>query len=364
MQSLVDKILKLAIDIQQIPAPTFDERKRADFLQKLYLAEGLDKVKIDEVGNLYGRIQGDSDAAPLVICAHLDTVFPAETDLRITRDPDRVTGPGIGDNSLGVAGMLGLLWLLRDQKESPSGDIWLVATVGEEGLGDLYGMRKVVDRFEDRPIAYLALEGMALGYIYHSALGVRRYRISAKTQGGHSWGHYGRPSAIHTLAKLIDQLTAIRLPRKPRTTLNVGVFSGGTSINTIAADASFELDLRSEAPEALTELIEIVQKLVSSANKPKVKVVAEQIGNRPAGGIPASHPLVALAEKSLMHVGMEPMLTTGSTDANIPLSRGYPTICLGITTGEGAHTVNEFIDTRHIENGMHQLLYLVQHLWD
>ena len=364
MQSLVDKILKLAIDIQQIPAPTFDERKRADFLQKLYLAEGLDKVKIDEVGNLYGRIQGDSDAAPLVICAHLDTVFPAETDLRIARDPDRVTGPGIGDNSLGVAGMLGLLWLLRDQKESPRGDIWLVATVGEEGLGDLYGMRKVVDRFEDRPIAYLALEGMALGYIYHRALGVLRYRISAKTQGGHSWGHYGRPSAIHTLAKLIDQLTAIRLPRKPRTTLNVGVFSGGTSINTIAADASFELDLRSEAPDALTELIEIVQKLVSSANKPKVKIVAEQIGNRPAGGIPASHPLVALAEKSLMHVGMEPMLTTGSTDANIPLSRGYPTICLGITTGEGAHTVNEFIDTRHIENGMHQLLYLVQHLWD
>jgi len=364
MQSLVDKILKLAIDIQQIPAPTFDERKRAEFLQTLYITEGLDKVEIDDVGNLYGRIQGDSDAAPLVICAHLDTVFPAETDLRIARDPDRVTGPGIGDNSLGVAGMLGLLWLLRDQKESPSGDIWLVATVGEEGLGDLYGMRKVVDRFEDRPIAYLALEGMALGYIYHSALGVRRYRISAKTQGGHSWGHYGRPSAIHTLAKLIDQLTAIRLPRKPRTTLNVGVFSGGTSINTIAADASFELDLRSEAPEALTELIEIVQKLVSSANKPKVKVVAEQIGNRPAGGIPASHPLVALAEKSLMHVGMEPMLTTGSTDANIPLSRGYPTICLGITTGEGAHTVNEFIDTRHIENGMHQLLYLVQHLWD
>ncbi len=364
MQNLIENTIQLAIDIQQVPAPTFAEAARANFLREIYLKEGLADVEIDKVGNLYGRIKGlDADAAPLVICAHLDTVFPAETDLRVTRDPRRVAAPGIGDNSMGIAGMIGLLWLLRDQKKSPRGDIWLVATVGEEGLGDLYGMREVVNRFEGTPAAYLALEGMALGHIYHRALGVRRYRITAQTQGGHSWGHYGRPSAIHHLAKLIDQLTSLKLPRRPRTTMNIGTFAGGTSINTIAAEAGFELDLRSESPETLAELVETVQALVHAATKPNITVVAQQIGDRPAGGIPVSHPLVALAEQSLLHVGIEPILTIGSTDANIPLSRGYPTVCLGVTTGEGAHTVREFIDTTYVEDGLRQLLYFVENLW-
>ena len=363
MQALVDKIIELAVEIQQIPAPTFAEAKRAAFVHELYLGEELDDVETDAVGNVYGRIKGNGDAAPLIICAHLDTVFPAETDLRIARDPHLLRGPGIGDNSLGVAGMIGLLWLIRAEKLTLPGDIWLVATVGEEGIGDLNGMRAVVDRFENSPAAYLVIEGMALGYIYHRAIGVRRYKVSAETEGGHSWGHYGRPSAIHELATLIDKLTAIRLPRKPRTTLNVGVFSGGFSVNTIAGEASFELDLRSESQEKLTELVESAQKLIASANKPNLTVVAEQIGDRPAGRIPASHPLVALAEQSLMYVGIDPILTPGSTDANIPLSRGYPTVCLGITTGEGAHTLKEFVDVRHIEDGMWQLLYFVKNLW-
>lgn len=364
MQSLSDKILALAIDIQQIAAPTFAEAKRAQFLRDLYLAEGLADVEIDSVGNLYGCLKGDRDAAPLVICAHLDTVFPAETDLRLTRDPNVLAGPGIGDNALGVAGLLGLLWLLRDQKRTLPGDIWLVATVGEEGLGDLNGMSAVVERFASMPSAYLALEGMALGHIYHRALGVRRYRVSAYTQGGHSWGHFGRPSAVHTLANLIARLGALPLPENPRTTLNVGVFSGGTSVNTIAAQASFELDLRSESPRALTALVETVQMLVASATKPNITVVAEQIGERPAGGIPASHPLVRLAEQALIHAGVEPILTIGSTDVNIPLSYGYPAICLGVTTGEGAHTVGEFIHAAYVEDGMRQLLYFVENLWE
>ncbi len=363
MADLIRNILDLAIDIQQIPAPTFAEARRAQFLLDLYLEEGLADVEIDSVGNLYGCLKGDGDAAPLVICAHLDTVFPADTDLRLTRDPKVLAGPGIGDNSLGVAGMLGLLWLLRAQKKTMPGDIWLVATTGEEGLGDLCGMRAVVERFADAPIAYLALEGMALGHIYHRALGVRRYRISAQTEGGHSWGHFGRPSAVHELALLVSQLTNISLPEKPRTTMNVGIFSGGTSINTIAAQASLELDLRSESPKALAELVEAVQILVSSANKPNVKIVAEQIGDRPSGGIPASHPLVALAEQALISVGIEPILTIGSTDANIPLSRGYPTVCLGITTGGGAHTLREFVHDAYVQDGMQQLLYFVENLW-
>ncbi len=364
MDSFIHNILNLAIDIQQIPAPTFAEKARGEFVEKLFAEEGLSDISTDKVGNIYGRIRSSGSGAPLVICAHLDTVFPAETDLRLTRDPNLLTGPGIGDNSLGIAGMIGLLWMLRAKKTHPQGDIWLVATVGEEGIGDLYGMRAVVDRFEDTPIAYLALEGMALGYVYHRALGVRRYRISAKTEGGHSWGNYGQPSAVHELAKLVEKLDAIELPENPRTTLNVGVFSGGISVNTIAAEASLELDLRSESAAALTELVEKAQMLISSASKPKVEVVAEQIGNRPTGEIPVSHPLVKLAADALIQQGIEPVLTIGSTDANIPLSHGYPTVCLGITTGDGAHTLGEYIDVAPVAKGMQQLLYFVENLWD
>ncbi|NQU31170.1 MAG: M20/M25/M40 family metallo-hydrolase [Anaerolineae bacterium] len=363
MDEFINKLIKLTIVIQQIPAPTCAENQRGLFVRELFVNEGLADISADLLGNIFGRFPGDGNGKPLIICAHLDTVFPADTNLRITRGPKRLTGPGIGDNSLGVAGMIALIWLLREKKLRLPGDIWFVATVGKEGLGDLRGMRAVVDRFESTPIAYLALEGMALGHIYHRALGVRRFRVSALTEGGHSWGHYGRPSAVHELARLVDQLTALDLPEKPRTTMNVGVFSGGTSINTIAAEASFELDLRSEDDDALTELVQDAQSLISAANKQGVKVVSEQIGNRPSGGIPASHPLVKLAEQAIIQQDLEASLITGSTDANIPLSRGYPAICLGITTGEGAHTTGEFIHTQFIKQGMAQLLYFVENLW-
>lgn len=363
MEKFIDQLIDLAITIQQIPAPTFAENQRGKFVQELFINEGLADISTDDLGNIFGRFPGEGDGRPLIICAHLDTVFPADTNLRIARGPKRLAGPGIGDNSLGVAGMIALIWLLREKNIRLPGDIWFVATVGEEGLGDLCGMRAVVDRFESNPKAYLALEGMALGHIYHRALGVRRFRVSASTEGGHSWGDYGRPSAVHELARLVNQLTALELPEKPRTTMNVGIFSGGTSINTIAAEASFELDLRSENIDALTELVQDAQILISAANKQGVKVVAEQIGNRPSGGIPASHPMVKLAEQALIQQGLEASLITGSTDANIPISRGYPAICLGITTGEGAHTTGEFIHTQFIKKGMAQLLYFIENLW-
>lgn len=363
MDALLERLLDLTIQIQQIPAPTFAEEARGIFVRDLFIKEGLADIVIDDVGNIYGRIAGNGDAAPLIICAHLDTVFPAEQDLRIARDLERVAGAGIGDNSLGVAGLFGLLWLLRDRGVRLRGDIWLVATVGEEGLGDLIGMRAVVDRFGNTPKAYLVIEGMALGHIYHRALGVQRYRIHAHTSGGHSWSNYGCPSAVHELAKLIGQLSMLELPEKPRTTLNVGVFSGGTSINTIAADASFELDLRSEDAQVLVALARDVEKLVESANKPDVMVVADVIGQRPVGEIATTHLLVQLAESSLREQGIQPTLVIGSTDANIPLSRGYPSICIGLTTGKGAHTVDEFIDLQPLKQGMEQFFFFVKNLW-
>jgi acetylornithine deacetylase/succinyl-diaminopimelate desuccinylase-like protein len=357
--TLSDRILNLAIQIQQIPSPTFYEKKRASFLKDLFEKENLSDVAVDAIGNVYGRLPGKGGERPLVVTAHSDTVFPIDTDLGINRDSDNIHGPGIGDNSLGVAGLFGLLWLLEERGTMLAGDIWLVANVCEEGLGDLKGIKAVVDRFGSKPLAYIVVEGMALGQVYHRGLGVQRYRISAKTEGGHSWVDYGAPSAIHDLAELVTKLTALEIPNTPRTSLNVGVISGGTSVNTIAAEASLELDLRSVDPESLTNLAEKVEKLVSNFNQPDIVFQAEIIGQRPAGEISRVHPLVKLARKVLKDQGIKSKLNIGSTDANIPLSKGLPCVCIGLTKGNGAHTIKEYIHTPPLEKGMSQLVNLV-----
>jgi tripeptide aminopeptidase len=358
--SILNRVLDIAVKIQQIPAPTFEEARRAAFLDDRFQEEGLCDVSVDEVGNVYARLPGEGSAPPLIVSAHSDTVFPASTNLRVRRERDRIYGPGIGDNSLGVAGLFGLLWAINQNGIKLPGDLWLVANVGEEGLGDLRGMRAVVERFGDQVLAYLVVEGMALGQIYHRGLGVRRYRISVGTSGGHSWVDYGRPSAIHELAALIGRLNSLDLPKQPRTSLNVGVIAGGTSVNTIAAEAHLELDLRSEDPRTLQRLIAQVKGLVDAANREDVQVTAEVIGDRPAGKISSDHPLVELAKHCLEMQGFLPNLGIGSTDANIPLSQGIPAICLGVSTGGNAHTINEYINLDPVEKGLDQLVAVVQ----
>jgi tripeptide aminopeptidase len=357
--TISDRILRLAIQIQQIPAPTFEEAQRATFIRDRFVQEKLTDVTIDPIGNVYGRLKGEGSVRPLVITAHSDTVFPGDTNLAVTRQTSTIHGPGIGDNSLGVAGLFGLLWRLRQGSIILPGDLWLVANVCEEGLGNLKGMQAVVERFGEDPLAYLVVEGMALGQVYHRGLGVQRYRISARTDGGHSWVDYGAPSAIHGLANLVTELTAFELPTEPRTTLNVGIIRGGTSINTIAAEADLQLDLRSAGIEALTELTRKVEVLVSTSTRPDIVFQAEVIGQRPAGEIPYDHPLVELAANILRKQGLEPSLNIGSTDANIPLSRGLPCVCVGLTNGSGAHTLKEFIYTQPLDAGMNQLVELV-----
>ncbi len=358
------RILDLAVEIQQIPAPTFGEIERAEFLADHFNQLELDDVQIDEVGNVYGRLPGDGAGQPLVVSAHTDTIFPGDTDLMVTRTGDRISGPGIGDNSVGVASLIGLVWLLREGGINLPGDLWLVGNVGEEGLGDLVGMRAVVDRFQDEALAYIILEGMALGQIYHRGLGVTRYRIRARTQGGHSWVHHGRPSAIHELARLVCQLTEIPLPVKPRTTLNVGKIEGGLSINTIAGSASLELDLRSEDERALQTLVDQVERTVFTFDHPETRLEIEEIGSRPVGGIPADHPLVRLAVEIADDLGLNSRLNIGSTDANIPLSRGLPAVCIGLTTGQGAHTPEEYINTEYLPKGLQQVATLVQRVFE
>jgi tripeptide aminopeptidase len=363
-RATVKRILDLTVQIQQIPAPSFAEAERAQFVRRLFEAEGLRDVSMDGVDNVFACLPGEGKGKPLVVSAHLDTVFPIETDLSASRRKGRILGPGIGDNSLGVASLLGLLWFLRERGVKLPGDLWLVANVCEEGLGDLRGMRAVVDRFGRDVQAYLVMEGLSLGYIQHRALGVQRYRITAKTAGGHSWSDYGQPSAIHELSKLVTQLIAIPLPPDPRTTINVGRMNGGTAVNTIASEAWLELDLRSESVRVLTEMAGVVEQLCEAANMPEVRVEAEVIGRRPAGELPVQHPLVRLANECLKEQGIEPKLMIGSTDANIPLSRGLPAIVLGVTNGARAHTTSEFIRTEPVERGMRQLVQFVSRVWE
>jgi tripeptide aminopeptidase len=363
MNDFVNRLVECAIQIQQIPAPTFQEQKRAEFVRDLFVAERLDDICIDETGNVFARWAGKGEGKPLIVSAHLDTVFPIETSLRVSRGSDLIHGPGLGDNSLGVAALFGLFWSLRERGVRPRGDIWFVANVCEEGLGDLRGMKAVVDRFGDNVHTYLVLEGLALGHVYHRAVGVKRYRVTARTSGGHSWSDYGQPSAVHELAKLVVELASLSLPTHPRTTMNVGRISGGTSVNVIASEASLDLDLRSEGQEALMALVSAVERLIQKANKAGVSVESQVIGQRPAGEIAANHPLVTLAKDSLYELGLDAGLISGSTDANVPLSKGYPAIVLGITTGGSAHTIHEYINTKPIAQGMEQLVKFVSRVW-
>jgi tripeptide aminopeptidase len=360
---VVNRVIDLAIQIQQIPAPTFHEQKRAEFVRGLSLTEALNDVCIDETGNVIARLKGKGEGKPLVMSAHLDTVFPMETDLGVTRGSELIHGPGLGDNSLGVASLFGLLWSLREREVQSRGDIWFVANVGEEGLGDLCGMKAVVDRFNGDVQTYLVLEGLALGHVYHRAVGVKRYRVTVRTAGGHSWSDYGLPSAVHELAKLVVALASLELPGHPRTTMNVGKISGGTSVNVIASEASLDLDLRSEGQESLAALVSAVDKLIHKSNRSGVSVEAQVIGQRPVGEISVSHPFVLLAKDCLREQGLEPGLISGSTDANVPLSRGYPAIVLGVTTGGSAHTVHEYINIPPIAQGMEQLVKFVSRVW-
>jgi acetylornithine deacetylase/succinyl-diaminopimelate desuccinylase-like protein len=352
---LVERVIERALEIQQIPAPTFAEAERADFVKRCFEAEGLKDVTVDALSNVTGRLPGASGKPFVVLSAHTDTVFPKETDLTATRKGDSIRAPGIGDNSLGVAGLFGAMWLLKEAGLTLPGDLWLAANVGEEGLGNLTGMKAIVDRFGGEPAAYIVLEGLAYGRVFYQGLGVRRLSIEVTGPGGHSWVDHGRPSAIVGLANLINELDRLRIPRRPRTTLNVGVIQGGTSVNTIPAKASLQLDLRSTDVEALDRLTAEVERLVQAANSVNLRFESRIIGERPVGKLAKSHPLVIAAAQALASRGKKADLNIGSTDANMPLSRGYPAVCIGLAIGGDVHTTSEFMRTGLLPDGLAQL---------
>ncbi len=354
----------LAVAIQQIPSPTFEEGERAVYVESLYAKTGLDQVHKDEIHNVFGRYAGTDSRQSLVISAHLDTVFPIATDLAIRYDgpkmeSNRIYGPGLADNALGVAGLITLARTLERNGFRTESDIWLVANVAEEGLGNLMGMRAVVDKFGP-DATYLVLEGGSFGLVFHEAIGVHRYLIEVRTPGGHSWGDFGKPNAIQILSSLINDISNLNVPAEPKTTFNIGVIEGGTTVNTIASVANCQLDLRSAEKDLLDKITNQIGRLVESANgQPDVQVVMTQIGKRPSGRISRESAVVKMATAALEQVGCSPVeFMAGSTDASVPIGLGIPSVCIGLAKSGNTHRLDEFVDITHLAQGLGQLLLL------
>lgn len=364
-RSRIDSLLDLAIAIQQIPSPTFAEAERAAYVEKRFRELGLADVSQDAMHNVFARMPGRRGGTPVILSAHTDTVFAHDTDLTVRYENgqhsmDRIIkGPGLADNALGVAGLLALAGLFLDSNMRPDNDVWFVANVCEEGLGDLRGMRRVVERF-GRSASYIVIEGGSYGHVFHRAIGVRRFRLTVKTPGGHSWGDFGSPSAIHILGRIIDGLSRVQLPQEPKTTINVGVVEGGTTVNSIAAQASCLIDMRSMDPGLLKQLVADVEEIVSDCTEARdVSATLTQIGNRPAGTLPEQTPLVTWAADALRLFGCDEVyFMAGSTDANIPISMGIPSVCIGLANSGNTHRFDEFLDPARLPEGLSQLLLL------
>ncbi|MBN1311026.1 MAG: M20/M25/M40 family metallo-hydrolase [Anaerolineae bacterium] len=362
--ALTGDVTNEALTIQAIPAPTFKEQARAEAIRSRFDSLGLQDVHQDEAGNVIGRTPGTNPLLPaLMISAHLDTVFPLDTNLTTYHDTAarRIIGPGLGDNSMGLAAMFTLAKQITSRSIVPACDIWWTATVGEEGLGDLRGMRCLCQSLAEKLGLVIVIEGLGLGHIYHAGLGVRRLSIEIAGPGGHSWLHHDRPSAIHHLLKLGTELLD-RLSRLTHSgaTFNIGLISGGTSINTRAPQASLAIDLRATNDQILAHMENSVMDVVDAIPRPaELEIDTEVIGNRPSATLSPTHPLVQAAQGVIEYIDWGPSaIDVGSTDANIPLAMGIPSVCIGITTGGNAHSIKEYIDTAPIASGMQQLTLL------
>jgi acetylornithine deacetylase/succinyl-diaminopimelate desuccinylase-like protein len=350
------EVLSLAAEIARVPAPTNNESLRSDYILSLMDELGFVRARVDELGDVTGVIPGVLQAPQILIAGHIDTVFPNDTPLSIHVGATQSTGPGIGDNSLGVAAALKIPAMLARSNIKPATDVIVTGDVGEEGLGDLRGMKAVMDAHPDVG-AVIALEGHNLGRVTHVAVGSRRYQVTVTGAGGHSWGDYGNTNAIHAVAEIINRIVGITLPANPKTTLNVGMIEGGISINTIAPSASFLLDVRSVDGGELDRVAEQIEAELESA-APDVEVSFDIIGERPAGIVQTDSRIIRLASSILESIGIQPVGDASSTDANIPISRGIPAVCIGLTTGGNVHREDEFIDNGPIADGLYQMLAL------
>jgi tripeptide aminopeptidase len=352
----------------EIPAPPFKEAARAAAYADAFRAAGLRNVRIDSAGNVLGERAGRAARPHLVFSAHLDTVFPEETDVRVKRDGSILKGPGIGDDCRGLAVVLAVVRALNQANVETNGTITFVGTVGEEGLGDLRGVKALfgetlagqVDRF-------VSVDGTGLG-ITHIAVGSLRYRVTFSGPGGHSYGAFGIANPMHALGRAISSFADTRPPTDPKTTFSVGRIGGGTSVNAIPADAWMEVDMRSADQEALRALESRFRAAVAAAlaaensrwdQKGRISVTETLVGARPAGAIPATAPIVQAAVSVTRALGAEVELSEGSTDANIPLSLSIPAVTIDAGgSGTGSHTVDEVFDTTDSWRGTQRAVLL------
>lgn len=352
-------LVREVIAVCEIPAPTFHEAERAAYVERRMQEIGLSEVRRDAVGNVIGRVRGKGTGPNLLIAAHLDTVFPPDTDVTVRPDGEILRAPGVGDNSSGVATMLYAARLLVKHDVPLAGDVIFAATCGEEGLGNLEGMRAVVEALKEEIDYVIALDG-SLGGMVREGVGSRRFRLVVTTSGGHSWGAFGAPSAIHSLGRIIARISELRVPTNPKTTYNVGVISGGTSINTIAARAEALIDLRSLDRGELARLEERVLRIVRAEERESgVRAELELLGDRPTGSIPDNHPLCSLVRRVHRELGLQTRVYPSSTDGNVPLSMGIPAVTVGVTLGGNGHRLDEYIYTTPLTKGLAQVLLLV-----
>ena len=355
----------LLIRLAQIPAPSNHEEKRAEFCKNWLEEQGAEGVYIDEALNVIYPIGCEGDKPIAVFAAHSDVVFPDTQMLPLTVEDGYIHCPGIGDDTGNVAALLtAAKFIARNRLKSSEWGILLVVNSGEEGLGNLKGCRKLFADFGSRIREFVTFD-LDSDRLYDRAVGSRRFRISVKTQGGHSLNDFGRPNAIACLASLIHTLYEVEVPKKGRTTYNVGTISGGTSVNTIAQDAEMLYEFRSDERESLNEMQANLDRILSDYRAKGLDIRCQMVGDRPCSG--DVDPLLQgrlsdrAAQAAKAWFGWEPQRMAASTDCNIPLSMGIPSVCIGCLLGEGAHTRQEKVEIASLLPGLKLCFQMVLH---
>jgi len=361
-----------AIDLQakvcEIPAPPFHEEERGRELKRLFEGLKLRDVRIDKAGNVIGVRPGQAARPNLVFAAHLDTVFPEGTNVKVTRAGDTLKGPGIGDDCRGLAVMLSVIRALDEGHVETPGTITFVADVGEEGLGDLRGMKMLFyESLKGQIDKFVSVDGTGLG-MTNTGVGSNRYRVTFKGPGGHSYGAFGMANPIQAMGRAIAKIDEFQVPSQPRTTFNVGRVGGGTSVNAIPFEAWMEVDLRSADPASLKTLDDKFQAALRQAveeenrrwnHRGAVTVSAELVGVRPAGQTAENSAIVQTAMAVSRAMQIQETLREGSTDSNVPMNLGIPAITIsGGGIGTGAHSLNEAFTTTESWRGTERALLL------
>jgi acetylornithine deacetylase/succinyl-diaminopimelate desuccinylase-like protein len=356
--------------LTEIPAPSFQEEKRAAAVKALLADEGL-KVHSDKIGNVIGELQGANEKEIVLVTAHLDTVFPAGTEIKVTREGERMVAPGISDNGTGLAALVALARAMHVAKVRPQRTILFAANVGEEGEGNLRGMRTLIDAYRTNLRAVVVLDGSGTDFVTTKALASRRLEVTITGPGGHSWSDFGMVNPINAVARGAVRFINTKVPAAPRTTFNLGQIEGGTSVNSIPHEAKLKVDLRSEAEKEITRLEVALRECVAAGvrdemdnardlSKGKLEWKMELIGSRPGGELAAGSPLLAALRAADEAVGNESRIERSSTDANIPLSLGIDAIAIGAGgNGGGAHSLQEWYEPAGREYGLKRALLTV-----